>query len=102
MELVIRVRDLAEKWLKDCANRQAVVDVLVKEQFVEVLPEDVKVWVKERNPELVRKLEGWLKITDRPGRQSCGRQLQRREDRDPAIYVDSRGIWQRIATRRKW
>ena len=50
MELIICVRDLAEKCLNDCANRQAVVDALVKEQFVEVLPEDVKVWVKERKP----------------------------------------------------
>ena len=50
LELVICDRDLAEKWLKDCANRQAVVDAQVKEQFVKVLPEDVKAWVKERKP----------------------------------------------------
>ena len=47
MELAIRVKALAEKWLKDCRDREAVIDVLVKEQFVEVLPEEVKVWVKE-------------------------------------------------------
>ena len=49
VELVIRVRDLAEKWLKDCGSRQAVLDAVVKEQFVEVLPDEV-VWVKERKP----------------------------------------------------
>ncbi|XP_065901363.1 uncharacterized protein [Dysidea avara] len=42
--------DLAEKWLKGRADRQAVVDELVKEQFVEVLPEEIKVWVNERKP----------------------------------------------------
>ena len=49
-ELVIHVRDLAEKWLKDCGSRQAVLDAVVKEQFVEVLPDEVTVWVKERKP----------------------------------------------------
>ena len=29
-------------------DRRRVVDELVKEQFVEVLPEEVKVWAKER------------------------------------------------------
>ena len=50
VELVIRVRDLAEKWLKGCADRAAVVDELVMEQFVDVLPEEVRVWVKVRKP----------------------------------------------------
>jgi len=48
VELAFHVKDLAEKWLKDCRDRPAVVDAEVKEQFVEVLPEEVKVWVKER------------------------------------------------------
>ena len=30
VELAIRVQDLAEKWLKDCGNRGAVVDAIVK------------------------------------------------------------------------
>ena len=49
VELAIRVQELAEKWLKDCGNK-AVVDTVVKEQFIEVLPEEVRVWVKERKP----------------------------------------------------
>ena len=36
--------------MKHCTNRQAVDDALVKEQFVELLPEDVNVWAKERKP----------------------------------------------------
>jgi len=50
VELAIRVKDLVEKWLKDCRDRDAVVDAVVKEQFAEVLPEEVRVWVKERKP----------------------------------------------------
>ena len=30
VEFAIRVKDLAEKWLKNCENRTAVVDVVVK------------------------------------------------------------------------
>ena len=48
VELAIRVQDLAEKWLKDCGDRQAVIDTVVKKQFVEVLLDDVRIWVKER------------------------------------------------------
>jgi len=50
VELGICVKDLTEKWLKDCQDRPAVVDAVVKEQFVEVLLEEVRVWVKERKP----------------------------------------------------
>ena len=50
VELLIRVQDLAEKWLKDCGSTQAIIDVVVTKQFVDVLPDDVRVWVKERNP----------------------------------------------------
>ena len=84
VELVIRVRDLAEKWLKDCENRQTVVDALVKEQFVEVLPEDVKVWVKERKPRTseeagrlaedyrqARKADLWTTTPKKGGQKSC-------------------------------
>ena len=48
------MQDLAEKWLKDCGNRAAVVDVIVKEQFIEVLPEEVRVWMKERKPRITQ------------------------------------------------
>ena len=84
VELVIRVRDLAEKWLKDRGNRQTVVDALVKEQFVEVLPENVKVWVKERKPgtnqeagrlaedyQQARKAELWTMTSKKGGQKHC-------------------------------
>ena len=34
---------LAEKWLKDCGIRQTALDAIVKEQFVEVLLDKVRV-----------------------------------------------------------
>ena len=50
VELAIRVKDLAEKWLIDCRDREAVVYVVVKGQFAEVLPDEVRVCIKERKP----------------------------------------------------
>jgi len=44
--LAILVKDLVEKWLKGCGDRPAVVDAVVKEQFMKVLPDEVKVSVK--------------------------------------------------------
>ena len=44
--LVIWVQDLVAKQLKDCGIRQAILDAVVKEQFVEELLDDVKVWEK--------------------------------------------------------
>ena len=50
VELVTRIRGLAEKWLKKCETREQVIDTIVKEQFVLALPVDVRVWVMERRP----------------------------------------------------
>ena len=84
VELVIRIRDLAEKWLKDCRSRQAVLDAVVKEQFVEVLPDEVRVWVKERKPRTseeagklaedyrqARKAELWTSTPTKTGQKAC-------------------------------
>lgn len=71
VELVIHVRDLADKWLKGCADRATVIDQLVREQFISVLPEEVRVWVKERKPWSSEEAEaGRLAENYRPARKS--------------------------------
>ena len=67
MELAICIKDLAEK---DCPNRQDAVDVMFKEQVLEVLPDEVMVWLKERKPKILMRLVNWLRTTDRLERQS--------------------------------
>ena len=69
VELAIHVKDLVEKWLKDCPNWQDVADVVVKEQFVEVLPEEVK----ERKPRTTQEAG---RLAEDSGKRSCGHQLQ--------------------------
>ena len=34
--------------VRECDSKEKVVDVIIKEQFLNTLPEDVRVWVKER------------------------------------------------------
>ena len=55
IEMVTHLKDIADKWLSEKDTREKVVDVVVKEQFIEVLPEEAKVWVKERKPETSEK-----------------------------------------------
>ena len=50
---------IEEKYPKDCGSRQAIINVVVKEQFVKVLPDEVRVWAEEwkfRISEEARKL----------------------------------------------
>ena len=49
-ELVARLDDLALKWLKSCKNPAEVRDRIVMEQFLNLQPEDIKVFIRERKP----------------------------------------------------
>ena len=49
-ELATRLRDLAKKWGRDCKTLDELLDLIVKEQLLNCLPEDVRVWVRERKP----------------------------------------------------
>ena len=52
-ELVARLNNLANKWK---GSHEQVVDQIVLEQFLKMLPEDVGVFVRERSPEEAAKL----------------------------------------------
>ena len=45
-----RLQDLATRWTKDSASRDELLDLIVREQFLSILPEDVRVSVIERQP----------------------------------------------------
>ena len=49
-ELVARLNDLAGKWLKEKRSREQVIDQIILEQFLKTLPEDIRVFVRERSP----------------------------------------------------
>ena len=41
---------MAAKWLKECETRAKVIEMIVMEQFITMLPEEIRVWVKEHKP----------------------------------------------------
>jgi len=41
---------LADKWTQGCRSREELKDLIVLEQLVSALPENVRIWVKERKP----------------------------------------------------
>ena len=49
-ELAIRLQDAAQKWTKDCHTIEELREAIVVEQLLNKLPEDIRVWVKERKP----------------------------------------------------
>lgn len=49
-ELVTRLSDFAVKWLKGYKSREEVLDQVILEQFLKTLPDDIRVFVKERRP----------------------------------------------------
>ena len=49
MEMVTCIDDLVKEWLKEKKARAQVIDVVMKEQFIEILLEEAKVWVAARN-----------------------------------------------------
>ena len=49
-ELITRLRDLATRWTRECGSRDELLDLIVREQFLAIIPEDTRVAVIERQP----------------------------------------------------
>lgn len=49
-ELKARLDDLASKWLQESTSMEEVKDLIVMEQLINMLPLDVRIFVKERKP----------------------------------------------------
>eukprot|EP00731_Ephydatia_muelleri_P034075 Em0046g18a len=50
-ELAVRLMEWQAKWLKECHTVEDVLNAVGKEQFLNTLPTDKKLWVLERKPE---------------------------------------------------
>ena len=53
-ELAIRLRDLADCWTKasmDSMDATDILDIFMKEQLINTMPEDVRLWVRKHKPE---------------------------------------------------
>ena len=70
MELVIRLQDLFQKWTAGCKTVEEVSEKMVIEQLINTMPSDLRIWIKERKPNLEQRLDNWQTTTYRLGKES--------------------------------
>ena len=49
-EMAVRLNDVFRKWTRSCTTVEQLADLMVKEQLLNTLPMNVKIWVEERRP----------------------------------------------------
>ena len=49
-KLVARLEDLASKWTKGCVSVEELKDMVIREQLLNTLPDELRIFVKERKP----------------------------------------------------
>ncbi|XP_045860697.1 piggyBac transposable element-derived protein 1 [Meles meles] len=74
-EALSRLRELCHRWLRpEMHSKEQIVELLVLEQFLTILPEELQAWVREQQPEsgeqAVATLEDLEKDTGDPGEQT--------------------------------
>ncbi|XP_059255600.1 SCAN domain-containing protein 3 isoform X2 [Mustela nigripes] len=73
-EALSRLRELCRRWLRpETHSKEQIVELLVLEQFLTILPEELQAWVREQQPEsgeqAVAALEDLERELDEPRHQ---------------------------------
>ena len=58
-EFASRLRDLADKWLAQCDSVPSVIEKVLREQLLDVVPTELRVWLCERKPKSVADIGVW-------------------------------------------
>lgn len=92
-EALTRLWDLCHQWLRpECHTKEQILDLLVLEQFLSILPWDLRMWVQAHHPETgeeaVTVLEGLERELDgRPGQVGA------------VLPLTEQGIWTKAKQR---
>ena len=97
-ELATRLADTVDKWTRECSSVQELRDLIVKEQLLNSLPSDIRVWVSERKPKTSREAgqlaDDYLQARRRSQELSRNEQPRRLEKRPhgPIPVADLGGV----------
>ena len=73
---------MAVKWLKEHDTQEKVIDMIVMEQFITMLLEEIRVWVKEHKPE-TSMIAGKLAEDHQQARKTAENDQGRSKDKPP-------------------
>jgi len=57
--MVTKLNDTAARWLSSCCSVEEIQDGIIMEQFLSSIPEEVRVFVRERKPKTAAEAGKW-------------------------------------------